>query len=139
MAEFDGSATLVWADLANGTSPNPADIMSIVTSEFSDGQLSGVRQVDSVEEMAAACRPNFNGFSGCFAGLEFNGLLPGNQINYTIRADFGLAHIDVENKSDFEIRLLPLQWAVDKVCPHGSPLSDFAHRYSGYYTTDHGY
>lgn len=113
--EFDGSAVLVWVDLANGTSPSPTDIMSIVTRDFSERQLSAVRRVDSVQELAAECRPNFNGFSQCFAGLEFNGLLPGNGINYTIRADAGLLFIDVENNSDFEIRLLPLQMAVDKV------------------------
>lgn len=112
--EFDGSAVLVWVDLANGTSPSPTDIMSIVTRDFSERQLSAVRRVDSVQELAAECRPNFNGFSQCFAGLEFNGLLPGNGINYTIRADAGLLFIDVENNSDFEIRLLPLQMAVDK-------------------------
>jgi ATP-binding cassette subfamily A (ABC1) protein 3 len=37
-------------------------------------------------------------------------------VNYTIRADAGLYHIDVvKHSSDYEKRILPLQWAIDQV------------------------
>ncbi|GJJ10065.1 hypothetical protein Clacol_004291 [Clathrus columnatus] len=42
-------------------------------------------------------------------------LPPQSLLNYTIRADAGLGFIDVvHHKSDFEIRVLPLQWAIDQ-------------------------
>jgi len=38
-------------------------------------------------------------------------------INYTISADGGLSYINVySHTSDFETRILPLQWAIDQVC-----------------------
>lgn len=38
-----------------------------------------------------------------------------NGFNYTIRADAGLAYINVEkHTSDSELRILPLQWALDE-------------------------
>lgn len=43
-------------------------------------------------------------------------LPPTSLLNYTIRADAGLGFIDVvKHGSDFERRVLPLQWAVDSV------------------------
>ena len=42
-------------------------------------------------------------------------------VNYTIMADGGLAHIDViKHSSDYERRILPLQWAIDSVSGGGS-------------------
>ncbi|KIJ26323.1 hypothetical protein M422DRAFT_77023 [Sphaerobolus stellatus SS14] len=39
---------------------------------------------------------------------------PSTLINYTLRGDAGFGFIDVINhKSDFELRILPLQWALD--------------------------
>jgi len=38
-------------------------------------------------------------------------------VDYTISADEGLIYIDVyDHTSDFETRILPLQWAIDQVC-----------------------
>lgn len=119
---FDGSLKLIWADATNGTGfPSPADIMSRVTSGFSAKQLSAVRELDSPDDIPSACPQNFNLFSDCFAAVAFNSLPPENNslaepVNYTIRADGGLAHVDVaKHSSDYELRILPLQWAVDSV------------------------
>ncbi|PIL31168.1 ATP-binding cassette transporter [Ganoderma sinense ZZ0214-1] len=116
---FDGSLALVWADGTNGTGSNPSahDIISHITSGFSSKQLSAVRQLDSPADIPSACPQNFNLFSECFAAVAFNSL-PGPNgslpLNYTLRADGGLFHIDVtKHNSDYEKRLLPLQWAVD--------------------------
>lgn len=117
---FDGSERLVWADGTNGASnPSPQAIMDRITSGFSDKQLSAVTKVSSVEDIPFSCPQNFNLRSTCYAALAFNDIpspSEGRSINYTIRADGGLVHIDVvKHISDFEERLLPLQWAVDKV------------------------
>ncbi|KAM5535265.1 hypothetical protein V8D89_011071 [Ganoderma adspersum] len=116
---FDGSLALVWADGTNGTGSNPSahDIISRITTGFSSKQLSAVRQLDSPADIPTACPQNFNLFSECFAAVAFNSL-PGPNgslpLNYTLRADGGLFHIDVtKHNSDYEKRLLPLQWAVD--------------------------
>ncbi|XP_006453888.1 hypothetical protein AGABI2DRAFT_196444 [Agaricus bisporus var. bisporus H97] len=116
---FDGSERLVWADGTNGASnPSPQAIMDRITSGFSDKQLSAVTKVSSVEDIPFSCPQNFNLRSTCYAALAFNDIpspSEGRSINYTIRADGGLVHIDVvKHISDFEERLLPLQWAVDK-------------------------
>ena len=125
---YDGKLALVWADGTNGTGSNPSaqDIISHVTRGFSAKQLSGVRQLDHPDDIPSACPPNFNLFSECFAAIAFNSL-PGSDgslpLNYTIRADAGLFHIDVtKHTSDYEERLLPLQWAVDSVSPILKPL-----------------
>ncbi|KAF9444036.1 P-loop containing nucleoside triphosphate hydrolase protein [Macrolepiota fuliginosa MF-IS2] len=116
---FDGSAALIWADGTNGTSnPTPQAIIAHITSGFSEKQLNGVRRVDSVSQIPLACPQNFNLRSTCFAAVAFNDIPSPNEgrpINYTIRADAGLAFIDVEkHTSDYELRLFPLQWAIDK-------------------------
>ncbi|KAK0481451.1 hypothetical protein IW261DRAFT_1075379 [Armillaria novae-zelandiae] len=111
---------LLWADGTDGTSdPSPASIISRITQNFTTSQLAAVRQLDSPDDIPAACPQNFNLFSECFAAIAFynipaNGSAT-NPINYTIRADAGLAHIDVvKHSSDFEKRILPLQWAIDQ-------------------------
>ena len=118
---FDGSLALLWADGTNGTVfPSPASIMSIVTEGFGSSQLRAVHQVDSPDDIPNACPQNFNLFSECFAAIAFNSL-PRNEndtspLNYTIMVDGGLFHIDVKkHTSDYERRVLPLQWAVDSV------------------------
>ncbi|OBZ68485.1 ABC transporter A family member 2 [Grifola frondosa] len=117
---FDGSMPLIWADATNGTgTPSSQDIISHLTTGFSVGQLRAVRQLDSPEDIPAACPQNFNGFSECFAAIAFNsfpssGSNGAQPLNYTLRADAGLFHIDVtKHTSDYEKRILPLQWAVD--------------------------
>ena len=118
---FEGSIALVWADSTNGTgSPSPTDVMRHITRDFSDRQLSAIRKVDSPDDIPSACPQNFNLFSECFGAIAFNSFPSTNPndsrpINYTLRADAGLFHIDVtRHTSDYELRVLPLQWAVDK-------------------------
>lgn len=120
-SRFDGSSPLIWADGTDGTSvPSPTDIMARITSSFSSKQLSAVIKVESPSDIPTQCPQNSNLYSQCFAAIAFNDI-PANgsvakPINYTIRADEGLGHIDVINHaSDFELRILPLQWAVDQV------------------------
>jgi hypothetical protein len=92
--------------------------MARVTSGFSASQLSAVKKASSATQLPFECPQNFNGFSECYAGVVFYDI-PANvasPINYTILADSGLFHIDVvRHSSDFETRVLPLQWAVDQV------------------------
>ncbi|KAI0370085.1 P-loop containing nucleoside triphosphate hydrolase protein [Pilatotrama ljubarskyi] len=116
---YDGSLALIWADGTNGTGTNPSahDIITHITRDFNGRQLGSVRQLSSPAEIPDACPQNFNLFSECYAAVAFNSL-PGPNgtlpLNYTLRADGGLFHIDVtKHNSDYEERLLPLQWAID--------------------------
>ncbi|KAF9471812.1 P-loop containing nucleoside triphosphate hydrolase protein [Pholiota conissans] len=118
-SQFDGSTALVWTDSTNGTShPSPADIISRITANFTPNQLAAVKQLDNASAIPAECPLNFNGFSQCFAGLSFVDIPRSdsdNPVNYTIFADAGLTFIDVDrHTSDFEKRILPLQWSIDQ-------------------------
>ena len=120
-SKIDGSLSLYWADGTNGTgTPSPSDIMARVTSDFTSEQLKVVHQVASQNDIIQACPQNFNLFSECFAAVSFDSLPSpsgGNAtLNYTIFVDGGLFHIDVvKHSSDYEERVLPLQWAIDSV------------------------
>ncbi|KAH8119799.1 P-loop containing nucleoside triphosphate hydrolase protein [Phellopilus nigrolimitatus] len=117
--KIDGSLALYWVDGTNGTgSPSPSDIMTHVTSGFSSSQLRVVHQVNSQVDIVQACPQNFNLFSECFAAVTFDALPASANdsapLNYTIMVDGGLLHIDVvKHTSDYEERVLPLQWAID--------------------------
>ncbi|KAI0321250.1 hypothetical protein OF83DRAFT_1100473 [Amylostereum chailletii] len=118
---LDPSLSLFWADATNGIgSPSPQEVMTHVTQGLSDKQRRAVRKAASADVIPASCPQNFNLFSECFAAVIFNSIPPLNHsdalpVNYTIRADGGLFHIDVvKHKSDYERRILPLQWAVDQ-------------------------
>ncbi|GLB43544.1 putative ABC-2 family transporter protein [Lyophyllum shimeji] len=118
--QFDGRSTLIWADGTDGTSvPSPSDIMSRITASFTHAQLKAVKKVGSPADIPFACPQNFNFLSECFAAVAFNDIpantSTGKPVNYTIRADAGLTFIDViRHASDFEKRILPLQWAIDQ-------------------------
>ncbi|KIK34697.1 hypothetical protein CY34DRAFT_621910, partial [Suillus luteus UH-Slu-Lm8-n1] len=118
--QFDGSLALVWADGTNGTgTPSAEQIMARITSNFTPNQLQAVKQVATPADIPPQCPQNFDLSSQCFAGIAFN-YLPMNAtdtipINYTISADGGLLYINVySHTSDFETRILPLQWALDQ-------------------------
>jgi hypothetical protein len=91
--------------------------MAHITSSFSPKQLRAVRKVASPSDIESECPQNFNLLSECFAAIAFNDIpANGGPVNYTIRADAGLVYINVvKHTSDFERRILPLQWAVDQV------------------------
>ena len=116
---FDSDLALLWADNTNGSGAiSPSDIMSRVTRGFSTKQLGSFRKV-STDDIATICRENFSGSSACFASVIFDAI-PGagsNQtLNYTIRADSALGFVNVaDHTSDYEVRILPLQWAVESV------------------------
>jgi hypothetical protein len=116
---FDGSLTLVWADTTNGSfTPSPTQIIDRITSSFNPVQLAGIKKVADQAEILKACPQNFNLYSQCFAAVAFNPSPSPNTLpfNYTIYADGGLNSIDVEkHTSDFEKRVMPLQWAIDSV------------------------
>ncbi len=118
-SQFDGKTSLIWADDTDGSSnPTPAAIIARITSNFSTSQLAAVKKLSSSSDFPAECPQNFNFFSECFAAVGFSDIpaTGNNSINYTISADSGLAFIDVvHHTSDFEKRILPLQWAIDKV------------------------
>ncbi|KAJ6601121.1 hypothetical protein DFH09DRAFT_1020416 [Mycena vulgaris] len=116
--QFHDAGILVWADATDGASqPTPTEIMARLTRGFSDSQLGAVKQASSAVQLPFECPQNFNGFSECYAGIVFYDIPANatNPVNYTILADSGLFHIDVvRHNSDFESRVLPLQWAVDQ-------------------------
>ena len=94
--------------------------MAHITQSFTSSQLNAVKRAATPDEIPSFCPQNFNLFSECFAAIAFNHLPTSandtNPVDYTIRADGGLFHIDVvHHTSDFEKRVLPLQWAVDQV------------------------
>ena len=68
--------------------------------------------------MPISCPQNFNQFSECFAAVVFHDIQSGSNItgfNYTIRGDAGLGYVNVQkHTSDLELRILPLQWALDE-------------------------
>lgn len=119
--------------------------MSRMTQNFSPKQLRAVRTASSTDALPTHCPQNFNGFSECFAAIAFDAITPsatglpvptstavpkggafngtaavepvGTRVSYTILADAGLFHIDAKHHtSDFEKRILPIQWALDEVC-----------------------
>ncbi|KAJ2917839.1 hypothetical protein MD484_g2550, partial [Candolleomyces efflorescens] len=116
--QFDPALSFVWADNTNGaSSPAPIDIINHITSSFSSAQLSAVKRVGSAAEIPTQCPQNFNLYSECFAAVAFFDIPSqgSSPVNYTIYSDAGLAYIDVvKHTSDFEKRILPLQWAIDK-------------------------
>lgn len=120
-SQFDGKTILIWADGTNGTSdPSPKDIIARITSDFTPKQLSAVQQIDDPAQIPATCPQNFNLFSQCYAAVAFYNLPSNgsftNPVNYTILADGGLFYINVhKHTSDYEKRILPLQWSIDKV------------------------
>ncbi|KAF5346171.1 hypothetical protein D9758_009923 [Tetrapyrgos nigripes] len=121
-SKFDPSFSLLWVDNTNGSSsPTPREIMDRITADFTERQLSSVKQIGSPGDVPKECPQNFNLFSECFGAVVFNDIPPAGSsnprrpVNYTIRADGGLFHVDVvKHTSDFEQRILPLQWAIDK-------------------------
>ncbi|KAF8971850.1 hypothetical protein BDZ97DRAFT_1650923 [Flammula alnicola] len=119
-SQFDGKTFLMWADATDGTSnPSPAEVMARITSNFTVDQLTAVKKLGTPSEIPAECLLNFNGVSQCFAGISFADIPPNRStsspVNYTIFADAGLNFIDVEHHtSDFEKRILPLQWSIDQ-------------------------
>ncbi|KAF8808210.1 P-loop containing nucleoside triphosphate hydrolase protein [Phlegmacium glaucopus] len=119
-SRFDGKTTLVWADGTDGTSnPTPKEIISHITTNFTPNQLTSVKQLSSPLDIPATCPQNFRSFSQCFAAVAFTSIPAdgnaSNPINYTIFGDGALAFIDVKHHtSDFEMRILPLQWAIDQ-------------------------
>jgi ATP-binding cassette subfamily A (ABC1) protein 3 len=94
--------------------------MKHALADFTKEQLSAVDILDGPSDIPKKCPQNFNGLSNCYAVVVFtdmaqNGSTP-HGVNYTIFADAGLTHIDVEgHTSDLVKRILPLQWAIDKV------------------------
>ncbi|KAG1725891.1 uncharacterized protein EDB91DRAFT_1086964 [Suillus paluster] len=118
--QFDGSLPLIWTDGTNGTgTPSAQQVMARITSYFTPNQLQAVKQVTSPADIPSQCPPNLMSFSECFAGIAFNSLpmsaTDTTPINYTISADRRLTHINVySHTSDFETRILPLQWAIDQ-------------------------
>jgi ATP-binding cassette subfamily A (ABC1) protein 3 len=94
--------------------------MKHALADFTKEQLSAVDILDGPSDIPKKCPQNFNGLSNCYAVVVFtdmaqNGATP-HGVNYTIFADAGLTHVDVEgHTSDLVKRILPLQWAIDKV------------------------
>lgn len=115
--------------------------MAQVLSQFTPTQRSAVEQLDSPSQIPGRCPQSFNGFSPCYAAILFSEMVAlenttPTAFNYSIFADPGLNFVDVVgHTSDFETRILPLQWAIDRVrCSHSSAFFPFQdHHLLGYY------
>jgi len=119
--QFDGSLQLIWADSTGGAgSPSADDIIARITRGFNNKQLAAISKVETTDDIPSKCPQNFNLFSECFAGLSFE-YLPSSPadtrpINYTILGNGGYKYINaIKHTSDYELYVLPLQWAVDQV------------------------
>ena len=120
-SQFDIPLLLLWADATDGTSsPSPSQIMSNISALLTPTQRQYVRQVSDASNIPTTCPQNFAGLSQCFAAVIFYDI-PANgsasrPVDYTIQADAGLSYINVQkHTSQYEQRILPLQWAIDKV------------------------
>uniref|UniRef100_A0A8H8CNN7 ABC transporter domain-containing protein n=1 Tax=Psilocybe cubensis TaxID=181762 RepID=A0A8H8CNN7_PSICU len=142
-SQFDPKLAFIWSDAtanssssSSASSPTPSAIIERITADFTPSQRASVRQVADPLSIPSLCPQNFNLFSQCFAAVVFYDVpAPGNgnsnsssggggggaggaggrAVNYTISADSGLGFVDVvHHTSDFEKRILPLQWAIDK-------------------------
>ena len=124
--QFDGTSKLVWADYSNVSygSPTPTEVMERITTNFTSSQRAAVKQVDP-DSIFSECPQNYHGYTPCFAAILFQNIPYTNSsgfglnpnITYTIYADWGLKYVNVEqHTSDFEERIMPLQWEVDRVC-----------------------
>jgi len=137
--QFDGSLKLAWADNTGGTgSPSANDIIAHITQGFNDKQLAAMYKAKSTDDILAECPENFNLFSECYAGLSFEYLPSGptdtRQINYTILADGGYGYINaIKHTSEYELYVLPLQWAVDQVMWNGGFGWACAYHHTGYH------
>ncbi|KAH9930397.1 P-loop containing nucleoside triphosphate hydrolase protein [Epithele typhae] len=115
---FDARRILLWSDDTNSTTAGftADDLVARMTAGFSSKQLAAFHKV-TTDEIAGRCVENPNGKSRCFAAVTFEQLpARGNNqtINYTIRVDDSIGSIDVKgHNSDYEVRVLPVQWAVD--------------------------
>lgn len=115
--------------------------MEKVFSRFTPTQRSAVKQLANPSQIPVHCPQSFNGLSPCYAAIAFSDVIALNNttpksFNYTIFADPGLSFVDVVgHTSDFETRILPLQWSIDRVrCSHSFTFFAFQeHRLSGYY------
>jgi ATP-binding cassette subfamily A (ABC1) protein 3 len=112
---------LIWADNVGGAgSPSADDIITHITRGFNDKQLTAITKVGRTDDIPAKCPQNFNLFSECYAGLSFEYLPSGptdtHPTNYTILGDGGYGYINaIAHTGDYELYVLPLQWAVDQV------------------------
>ncbi|KAF8507801.1 P-loop containing nucleoside triphosphate hydrolase protein [Hysterangium stoloniferum] len=76
---FDPTLPLIWADGTSGSStthPSPSDVMNLVIQSLRSEHRFAVRQVESPDDIPAACPQNFNLFSECFAAIAFTTFPP---------------------------------------------------------------
>ncbi|KAL1409650.1 hypothetical protein Q8F55_003646 [Vanrija albida] len=102
---------LVWVPPAN----DPA--FTLMDTVLAGAGVHGdVVRVPSVDGVAEHCPENFNQLSDCFAAVVFDSVdYERGLLNYTIRGDFGLAMVNVDDisRDDTMSRYLPLQWAIE--------------------------
>ncbi|KAF9479407.1 P-loop containing nucleoside triphosphate hydrolase protein [Pholiota conissans] len=118
---FDGSRPLVWADNTNGTGFITAKaIMGQISKNFTLKQLNALKEVENTQQVQQACLLNFNGASGCFSTVTFETIpttagSDNRSVEYIIRYDDGVQHINIaKHDTDFETKLLAVQWAIDQ-------------------------
>ena len=116
---FDGKLALVWIDnTTTPANPTPRAIIDRLAVNFNAYQRSAVQELAAADGLRDECQQNWSGTSPCYAAIWFNNVQAGSgAIDYTLLVDEGLGDtIDVDGqKSDYQKRVLPIQWAIDKV------------------------
>lgn len=119
---YDGSRPFVWADNTGGAGfITAANIMDHVTVNFTEKQRANFRKLNSTDDVRDTCILNFSGASSCFAAITFEAIptdavTDARGINYTIHTDTQFFNVDVKrHDNEFDARILPLQWGIDRV------------------------
>ncbi|KAL7420361.1 hypothetical protein Q5752_005331 [Cryptotrichosporon argae] len=113
-ASLDGYK-IVWAPPPSyATNATTAALVDALVAAIFDGITGDVVEVATADDIEDECPENFNLLSGCWAAFALNTVTEA-RLNYTIRGDYGLAKVDVNDhrQDDVQVRYLPLQWAID--------------------------
>lgn len=90
-------------------------IMNIALSDVPESQ---VMELSNSDDIFVVCAQNLQGSSNCLGAIQWNSVDLTSEIpvyNYTLRGNTGSAYINVQDgTTDTDIKLLPLQWAVDR-------------------------
>lgn len=116
--EFNPSLAFVWSDDTDGsTSLSPQVIIDHITSSFNPLQRAAIIKAENAAQIPFLCPQNWNGYSQCYAAVSFanSPSEASAPITYTLYGDAGFEYVSVEHRGDFDTRILPLQWAIDRV------------------------
>ncbi|ORY26511.1 hypothetical protein BCR39DRAFT_541062 [Naematelia encephala] len=111
-----GSRRIVWSPpRAAATNATLDTFFDDLMSKAMTGVSGYIEKVQNSSSIDRACPQNYNGLSNCFAAVSFGAMdEAAHELTYTLRSDFGLTSVDVDDhtKDDVQLRL-PFQWAIE--------------------------